>query len=660
MTARLGLVALAAALGAASLVSAAPPPLSDYGALPAAEQVEISPDGQMIAYYGYEDGKTRLTLRQIDGPVLAAMPVGEKEKLRVITWLDGDHVLLQTSAYVFSSLFTTAEAEVGESIVLNARTRKAIVVFYNNPKIFPTTYGYFGHSQRNGRFYGYFGGLTLAGTGSMMSDFDHHAYHLSQDHTDLYEVDLDTGTAAIISKGVQRLDTDWLVDTEGKVAAHEEYDDYHGKWGLFADRADHALVAKAKDATGNYNLLGLGRTPGSILVQQPFGDDGDWETVEYQPKEDSAPSLPFNDRGIRLPVIRDPRTDLLLGGVTNEDEPKTILLDPALQAKFDKVTRALSGERVFLQSATSGLSRMVVRAEGPGDSGTFFLVDFSQRKVEALAWAYPTILQDAVGPVRIVKYKAADGLEIEAVLTLPPGHVAKGLPLVVLPHEGPDRRDYLAFNWWAQAFASRGYAVFQPNYRGSGNLGKAFRDAGYGEWGRKMQTDVSDGLAELARQGIVDPKRVCIVGSDYGGYVALAGVTVQQGLYRCAVSVGGMSDLNSFLFWREQKFGQVNEVTRSDHLFMGVKSAADGSLKAISPAHLAGRADAPILLIHGKDDTVVPIDQSLVMKNALQGAGKPVEMVLLNAEDHWLSHAPTRTQMLEASVAFVQKYNPPD
>ena len=89
----------------------------------------------------------------------------------------------------------------------------------------------------------------------MMSDFDHHAYHLSQDHTDLYEVDLDTGTAAIISKGVQRLDTDWLVDTEGKVAAHEEYDDYHGKWGLFADRADHALVAKAKDATGNLSLI---------------------------------------------------------------------------------------------------------------------------------------------------------------------------------------------------------------------------------------------------------------------------------------------------------------------------------------------------------------------------------------------------------------------
>jgi dipeptidyl aminopeptidase/acylaminoacyl peptidase len=657
---RSGLTALAAAIAAAGLAFAAPPPpLSAYGALPAAEQVEISPDGQMIAYYGFEDGKTKLTLRQIDGPVLAAFSVGEKEKPRAIAWVDDDHVLLETSGFVDSDMFTTNAAEVGETIVINARTRKAIVVFYHNPKVLQTTYGYFGHARINGKSYGYFGGLTLAGTGNMMSDLDHNAYHVSQDHTDLYKVDLDTGEAAIQSHGLQRVDTSWLVDADGKIAAHEEYDSFTGQWRLFADRADHATVASAKDATGNYSLNGLGRTPDSILVQQPYGPDGEWENVEYQPGTGAAPSLPFADDGVRR-FLRDPETQLLIGGVTNEDEPKTRLFDPTLQAKFDKVTRVLAGERVLLESATSGLNRMIVRSEGPGDSGTFFLVDFSQRKVEALAWAYPTILQDAVGPVQIVTYKAGDGLEMEGVLTLPPGRAAKGLPVVVLPHGGPEGRDYLGFDWWAQAFASRGYAVFQPNFRGSAGFGKTFRDAGYGEWGRKMQTDVSDGLAELVRRGIVDPKRACIMGASYGGYVALAGVTVQQGLYRCAVSVAGLSDLNAMLFWREQKFGQVNEVTRSDHLFMGVKSAADGSLKAISPAHLAARSDAPILLIHGKDDTVVPIDQSLVMKSALQSAGKPVEFVELSAEDHWLSHAPTRTQMLEASLAFVQKYNPPD
>src|SRR6202007_2715282 len=125
------------------------------------------------------------------------------------------------------------------------------------------------------------------------------------------------------------------------------------------------------------------------------------------------------------------------------------------------------------------------------------------------------------------------------------GREAKGLPLVVMPHGGPEAHDRPGFDWWAQAFASRGYAVFQPNFRGSDGSGDAFRDAGFGQWGRKMQTDISDGVAELARRGIVDPKLVCIVGASYGGYAALAGVTLQHGLYRCAVSYAGVANMDS-------------------------------------------------------------------------------------------------------------------
>jgi dipeptidyl aminopeptidase/acylaminoacyl peptidase len=136
---------------------------------------------------------------------------------------------------------------------------------------------------------------------------------------------------------------------------------------------------------------------------------------------------------------------------------------------------------------------------------------------------------EQVGPISTVAYTAADGLELDGILTLPPGREAKDLPLVMLPHGGPHAYDEVAFDWWAQAFASRGYAVFQPNFRGSTNRDDAFVRAGYGEWGRKMQSDISDGLQALADKGIVDPKRACIVGASYGGYAALAGVTLQQG-----------------------------------------------------------------------------------------------------------------------------------
>ena len=231
--------------------------------------------------------------------------------------------------------------------------------------------------------------------------------------------------------------------------------------------------------------------------------------------------------------------------MTNEDDPRTILFDPALQATFDKIRRAFPGERVTLVSPSAGLKRMVLHTDGPQDSGTFFLVDVPTKKISAIGWDYPTVLPPQVAPATMVTYKAADGLAVRGILTLPSGREAKGLAAVVLPHGGPQGHDSLHFDWWAQALASRGYAVFQPNFRGSSGSGKAFRDAGFGQWGRKMQTDVSDGVAELARQGIVDPKRVCIVGASYGGYAALAGVTVQQGLYRCAVSVSGVAPLPS-------------------------------------------------------------------------------------------------------------------
>jgi dipeptidyl aminopeptidase/acylaminoacyl peptidase len=254
---------------------------------------------------------------------------------------------------------------------------------------------------------------------------------------------------------------------------------------------------------------------------------------------------------------------------------------------------------------------------------------------------------------------------MQGILTLPPKLPPHDLPLVVLPHGGPEARDSLRFDWWAQAFASRGYAVWQPNFRGSDGYGTDFRNAGFGQWGRKMQTDVSDGVAALAAQGFVDPKRACVVGGSYGGYVALAGVTLQHGLYRCAAAYGGVSDPKEMLREvRRLDAGDYHNLAAAEVRywieFMGASSATDPTLDTISPLQHAAEADAPILLIHGRDDTVVPKAQSEDMESALKTAGKPVELIELDHEDHWLSRSATRLQMLQAMVAFVKKYNPPN
>jgi dipeptidyl aminopeptidase/acylaminoacyl peptidase len=255
---------------------------------------------------------------------------------------------------------------------------------------------------------------------------------------------------------------------------------------------------------------------------------------------------------------------------------------------------------------------------------------------------------------------AEDGLQIPAYLTLPRGKPAQKLPLIVLPHSNPAGRDTADFNWWSQALADQGYAVLRPNYRGS-ELNRAFLARGFGEWGRKMQTDLSDGVRYLAHEGVIDPARVCIVGASYGGYAALAGVSLDPGVYRCAVSVAGISDLHGWLHWvNHQHYGLDTAAQRYWERFIGASGPNDASADAISPLGHLDAITVPVLLIHGKDDTVMPFEQSQVIYEALRKANKDVELVALKGEDHWLSRSETRLQMLEASVAFLRAHDPPD
>ncbi|HKP77819.1 MAG TPA: alpha/beta fold hydrolase, partial [Phenylobacterium sp.] len=192
---------------------------------------------------------------------------------------------------------------------------------------------------------------------------------------------------------------------------------------------------------------------------------------------------------------------------------------------------------------------------------------------------------------------------------------------------------------------------------GSDGFGDELLAAGYGEWGRKMQTDLSDGVAHLAAEGVIDPKRVCIVGASYGGYAALAGAALDTGVYRCAASVGGLSDLGRFVTWSKIQRGP--SAFRYWTRFMGAEEDRK-VLAEISPAANIDKVTIPVLLIHGKDDSVVPAEQSQLMAEALRKAGKPVELVVQKGEDHWLSRGATRLEMLSATMAFVEKHNPPN
>lgn len=617
------------------------PPLDAYGDLPRVEDIAISPNGN-VALLVQADGQRHVITTNPTGQMTLKAPTGEN-KVRGISWADDDIVLLTNTATVaVGDGFTASKYELGGTIILSVSNPKPELVFSKSADIEDRVQGRYGVRRTDKGTYGYFGGVAL------QNSFG--GYQFNHGRAGLYAVNLGNNHASLVktppSEGHWQ---DWLIGADGRIAALLDVSAVSGVWRV--ENAQGRELASGIDSSGRVGLVTLGRN-GDTAIYSKRGEDGDADWFEVPLTGGaSTPFLP--DIGVDR-LYTDKADGRLIGYRIDAGTARTVMFDPRIQTSVGSILRAFPGRNAALVDWNGDFTRVIVHTDGSADSGTWYLVNLEKLKADPIGADRPAIPANLVGPVSLVPYKAADGLEMDGVLTLPPGRPAKNLPVVVLPHGGPSSHDAVGFDWWAQALASRGYAVFQPNFRGSTNRDGAFQRAGNGEWGRKMQTDISDGLAELARRGVVDPARACIVGASYGGYAALAGVTLQQGIYRCAVSVAGVSDLTLMY--------------KTDLYEAGVSKMADRNLReqlgdpkgfdAVSPRYAAARANAPILLIHGKDDTVVPIVQSKIMLDALKSAGKAAELVTLKGEDHWLSMAETRKQMLAATVAFVEKHNP--
>jgi dipeptidyl aminopeptidase/acylaminoacyl peptidase len=643
-------LAIAATLASLVMVDAgtsfAAPPLSVYGKLPGFERAALSPSGARIALIGTVNEQRVLIVVDQQNTLLTKMEIGPDIKVRSLAWAGDAMVLIERSNTVRLGFdFTTDKAELHSMTVVSLDGAKSWNVFAKNQQVQGGIRGFYGVNQRGGKWYGTFGGITLdsAGAGSN---------YLDSTKPVLYEVDLQTQGIRKIANRIEDPDDDrdWLVGPDGKVSAKLDTIASSGKWSIDTARKSH--VASGVQKLGAVGLVGFGTTPETFIYAER---DADGAARWYEtPLAGGAATEILRDEDVSSSFF-DHVTGQLIGYRLGGDVPAYKFFDPAKAKAVAATQKAFPGHAVHLMDWDDAFDRLLVMTEGDGDPQSWYVVDLKARKADPIGVSY-TIAPADVAPTKVIKYKAADGTEIAGVLTLPPGRAARNLPIVVFPHGGPTARDYPGFDWWAQAFASRGYAVFQPNFRGSSGYGPAFERAGHGQWGRAMQTDISDGLAQLAKDGVVDARRACIMGASYGGYAALAGVTLQQGLYRCAVSVAGIGNV--------AKMVQTDLTASGDNAMMrrGLKDEVGmgHDLNQVSPIRFAARADAPILLMHGKDDTVVLYDQSASMAAALTRAGKPVEFVTLPQTDHWLTRGETRLAMLNAAVAFVEKHNPPD
>lgn len=337
------------------------------------------------------------------------------------------------------------------------------------------------------------------------------------------------------------------------------------------------------------------------------------------------------------------------------ERPELHFLDLGWEALHARLDRALPDRINRVVSRNRDETKLIVKSSSDVVPPEYYLYDRNDEGLNLIVRQYPELADVALSPMEPVTYVARDGLTIHGYLTRPADAPEGPLATIVYPHGGPWSRDVWGWDAIVQFFAARGFAVFQPNFRGSFGYGADFEAEGYGEWGLAMQNDITDGVRWLVEEGIADPDRIGIFGMSYGGYAALQGLASTPELYRAGASFAGVSDLRLFMSWANMRLRYIDVMEK----LVGDRRDDQDRLDATSPAQNARSFRAPVLLGHGTRDSRVDVAQSEAMERALRRADRPVELVLYKDELHWFLDDRNATEFFTKVGDFFERYLEP-
>ncbi|MDQ8204114.1 alpha/beta fold hydrolase [Pelagicoccus sp. SDUM812003] len=642
-------LSLAATICWAAMSLSAAPSVSDYGSLPSVSMMKISPDGEKIAFRKVGDATDQVLVISLeDGRLLNRLEV-EEVKPRSLYFIGNDLLVLVASEYkgIWGSNLgyelSTAfgfDLETGRlqqlltpgDVISAGQSGLGDVVGVSEDFRYAFMPAFVPEKDRRASF-------TLRSGDGTFSRFS------------LMKVDLeDPGNPEVYIRGSEST-KGYLIDEENDLVVEEAYNDDSDLHTFRVHRGSKSkILIQDERSVPELSMHGFSPDRKAVLVSE----EDRFFFVDLETGEQSDPDLPYREGSVSH-VVRTAGGEAR-GLAYQGFRPTYSFWDQAFEERFEKIQALFPKHSVWLSGTSADWKRLIVYVEGNGSSGEYFL--FSEGESPRLiAQARPSIGPEDVNPVIEYEYAARDGLRIPTLLTVPRSRVEdpSNLPAVMFPHGGPAAYDRFGFDWLAQAMASRGYLVVQPQFRGSTGFGLAHEEAGHGEWGRRMQDDLTDGIEALIKRGMVDPERVAIVGASYGGYAALAGAAFTPERYRCAVSIGGVADLPRM--FDDDRFLHGSSSWILDYWTESVlgDERSKETLREVSPVFSAAKVQAPVLLIHGKDDSVVPFDQAKAMQRALAKAGKQVRLVKLDGEDHYLTRSATRIQCMEALMAFLEK-----
>jgi len=625
--------------GAVSAQQKAQPPLIDrelFFGDPEIAAAQISPDGKFIAFIKPFKGTRNVWVKTTEAPFESAKPVTADTKRPIPTYFwsrDSKYILfVQDKAgdenYLVYAV-NPGEAPAAGQDVPAARNLTDLKGVRAQIALVP-------RSEPDAIYVG-------------VNDRDK-AWH------DLYKVKISTGERALVRQNTERI-VGWTFDLKDQLKLATRVADNGDTEVLRVDDKGFTKVYSCtvfescgpvryhKDGQRVYFITNKGA--GVDLTQ----------LVLFNPvtaKEDKVESDPLNRVDLTDMAFSELQDELI--ATTYEDDRNRIYWkDKVFEADFKLIQKQVPGKDVAFGSSTTDERLWLLTAFSDTEPGERYLFDRQSKKLTLQYRVREKLNRDYLAPMKAVRYKSSDGLEIPAYLTLPKGAVPKNLPVVIHPHGGPWARDSWGYDTFAQFFANRGYAVLQPNFRGSTGFGKKFLDAGNKQWGDKMQDDITWGVKYLVAEGIVDPKRVGIMGGSYGGYATLAGVTFTPDLYAAAVDFVGPSSLITLLenippYWeaaRQLFYQRMGDPTNPE---------GKAQLERQSPINSATKIKTPLLVVQGANDPRVTKREADQIVIALRDRGYPVEYINAPDEGHGFARPINNLAMVTTTEKFLAKY----
>jgi dipeptidyl aminopeptidase/acylaminoacyl peptidase len=614
------------------------PPLVDrelFFGDPEIDSAQISPEGDYIAFLKPWHGVQNIWVKKTNESFSSAKLLTAETKWPIYGFFwsqDGKYVLYQQDHdgdghHNLFAVNPSASTERGSDAPTSrdlSQVRSGRVIVYVNPRNDPDFF-YIGANDRD------------------------------KDWFDIYKLKLSTGEKTPVRKNTDRIFA-WKFDSDGRLRMAGRDADNGDRELLRVDQNGFTKVYSCK-VTENCWPYRFRKDGKRVYLWTSKGERAQIELVllDLDRGESAGTELVASD-----PLKRAGPGNFIFSDVKNElqaaayrdDRQRYYFIDKQLEADFRWLESKLPGEEIELGAHTNDEQVWMVTASADTEPGATYLFDRSSRKLTFQYRVLGDLPRTALAEMKPVHYPSSDGLDIPAFLTLPKGVPSKALPLVIMPHGGPWARVTWEYDAWTQFFANRGYAVLQPNFRGSEGFGKAFKNAGDRERGRKMQDDLTWGVKYLIAQGIADPKRIGIFGISYGGYATLAGVTFTPDLYAAAVDYNGTSNLVHLV--------QSQPATSAKEYFerVGDPTAEEGRaiLKERSPALHADKIKTPLMIVQGANDSSVQRSDAEQIVVSLRDRAVPVEYLLAPDEGHVFVKPVNNMAMFMAVEKFFSKY----